>query len=200
MSGQGSPIDRLVAELSKLPGIGAKTAVRLAFFLLNHPKDDAMALAQAIVDLKEQVGHCSVCWNITDTDPCHICSDAKRDRSIICVIEQASDLVVIENTGDFRGLYHVLMGTLSPISAVGPEELTFKGLVKRLEGGEVNEVIVATNPTVEGEATAVYLAQLLKPLGVMVSRIAQGLPVGSNLEYADKVTMSRSLTTRRRME
>ncbi len=200
MSGQGSPIDRLVAELSKLPGIGAKTAVRLAFFLLKHPKDDAMALAQAIVDLKEQVGHCSVCWNITDTDPCHICSDAKRDRSIICVIEQASDLVVIENTGDFRGLYHVLMGTLSPISAVGPEELTFKGLVKRLEGGEVKEVIVATNPTVEGEATAVYLAQLLKPLGVTVSRIAQGLPVGSNLEYADKVTMSRSLTTRRTMD
>ncbi len=200
MSGHGSPIDRLVAELSKLPGIGAKTAVRLAFFLLNHPKDDALALAQAIVDLKEQVGHCSVCWNITDTDPCHICSDAKRDRSIICVIEQASDLVVIENTGDFRGLYHVLMGTLSPINAVGPEELTLKGLVKRLEGGEVKEVIVATNPTVEGEATAVYLAQLLKPLGVTVSRIAQGLPVGSNLEYADKVTMSRSLTTRRTMD
>ncbi|HUX08527.1 MAG TPA: recombination mediator RecR [Acidobacteriota bacterium] len=200
MSGQGSPIDRLVAELGKLPGIGAKTAARLAFFLLNHPKDDALALAQAIVDLKERVGHCSICWNITDVDPCHFCSDAKRDRGIICVVEQASDLVVIENTGEFRGLYHVLMGTLSPINGVGPEELTLKGLVRRLEGGEVGEVIIATNPTVEGEATAFYLAQLLKPLGVKVSRIAQGLPVGSNLEYADKVTMTRSLATRREMD
>jgi recombination protein RecR len=200
MSGKSSPIDRLVTELSKLPGIGNKTAARLAFFLLNHPKDEAIALAQAIIDLKEQVGHCRICSNITDIDPCYICRDQKRDRGIICVVEQASDLVVIENTGEFRGLYHVLMGTLSPISGVGPEELTIGSLVKRVEGGEVREVIIATNPTIEGEATAVYLAQLLKPLGPQVSRIAQGLPVGSNLEYADKITMARSLVTRRAMD
>jgi recombination protein RecR len=197
MSGRSNPIDRLVAELGKLPGIGSKTAARLTFFLLNHPKDEALALARAIIDLKEQIGHCSVCWNITDVDPCHICSDAKRDRAVVCVVEQASDLVVVENTGEYRGLYHVLMGALSPISGVGPDDLTVKGLIKRLEGGEV---IIATNPTIEGEGTAVYLAGELKPLGVKVSRIAQGLPVGSNLEYADKVTMARSLLTRREMD
>ena len=200
MNGEGSPIDRLVAELGKLPGIGSKTAARLAFFMLSHPKEDALALAQAIVDLKQGVGHCSVCANITDVDPCRICSDAKRDRSIICVVEQPVDLAAIEATGEYRGLYHVLMGTLSPISGVGPEELTVKALLKRLEGEETQEVFIATNPTVEGEATAVYLAQLLKPLGVRVSRIAQGLPVGSNLEYADRVTMARSIAARREME
>jgi len=200
MSADRSPFERLTTELSKLPGIGAKTAGRLAFFLLNHPKEEALALAKAIVDLKELVGNCSICWNITDVDPCAICTDGKRDRSTICVVETPSDLVVIENTGEYRGLYHVLMGSLSPLSGVGPEQLTIKALLKRLEEDGVQEVIIATNPTVEGEATAVYLSRLLKPLGVTVTRIAQGLPVGSNLEYADKVTMARSISARRKMD
>jgi recombination protein RecR len=200
MTTDANPLERLIAELSKLPGIGAKTAMRLAFFLLGRTTEEAHALARAIVDLKENLRHCSVCWNITDVDPCRICIDTKRDRSLICVVEQPADLVAIESTGEYRGLYHILLGALSPISGIGPEELTFKGLLKRLEGGEVREVIAATNPTVDGEATAVYLARLLKPLGVPVTRIAQGLPVGSSLEYADSVTMARSLSARRTIE
>lgn len=200
MTGNGSPLDRLIAELSKLPGIGTKTAMRLAFFILGRPEDEARALAEAIINLKENLRHCSVCWNITDTDPCSICRDAKRDRSVICVVEQPADLIAIENTGEYRGLYHILMGVLSPISGIGPEELTIKDLLKRLEGNDVQELIIATNPTVDGEATAVYLAKLINPLGITVSRIAQGLPVGSSLEYADNVTMARSLTARRKID
>ena len=200
MTGNGSPLDRLIGELSKLPGIGAKTAMRLAFFLLGRPAEEARALAGAIVDLKESLRHCSTCWNITDSDPCRICSDAKRDRSVVCVVEQPADLMAIENTGEYRGLYHILMGALSPITGVGPEELTTKDLLRRLEGDDVQEVIIATNPTVDGEATAVYLSRLISPLGITVSRIAQGLPVGSSLEYADSVTMARSISARRKME
>ncbi len=200
MTEEKSPLDRLINALSKLPGVGSKTATRLAFFLLNHPEEEAIELAQAIVDIKKKMRHCSVCWNIADSELCIICRDKKRDRSVICVVEQPADLIAIENTGEFRGLYHVLMGTLSPLSGVGPEDLTVKGLLKRLEDGEVKETIIATNPTVEGEATAIYLAKLLKPMGITVSRIAQGLPVGSNLEYADRVTMARSLTARRTID
>lgn len=195
-----NPLDRLISELSKLPGIGAKTAMRLAFFLLSHPEEDALGLAQAIVDVKEKMRHCETCWNISDAEECSICRDAKRDRSVICVVEQPADLLAIENTGEYRGLYHVLLGSLSPISGIGPEELKIKDLLRRLESAEVQEVIVATNPTVEGEATAVYIAKLLKPLGITVSRIALGLPVGSNLEYADRVTMARSLSARRTID
>ncbi len=200
MAHDANPLERVVAELSKLPGIGAKTAARLAFFILNQPEEEAQALARAIVDLKEKVRHCGICWNITEAEPCAVCRDARRDRSTVCVVESPADLLAIEATGDYRGLYHVLMGVLSPLSGVGPDDLTVKGLVRRLEDGQIKEVIVATNPTVDGEATAVYLAKLLKPIGVAVSRIALGLPVGSNLEYADKVTMARSLSARRTME
>jgi len=200
MAHDANPLERVVAELSKLPGIGAKTAARLAFFILNQPEEEAQALARAIVDLKEKVRHCGICWNITEAEPCAVCRDARRDRSTVCVVESPADLLAIEATGDYRGLYHVLMGVLSPLSGVGPDDLTVKGLVRRLEDGQIKEVIVATNPTVDGEATAVYLAKLLKPIGVAVSRIAQGLPVGSNLEYADKVTMARSMSARRIIE
>lgn len=194
------PLEKLIAELGKLPGIGPKSAARLAFFLLKHPDEEAIALAEAIIDLKKNIRHCSVCWNITAQDPCSICSDQKRDRSVICVVEQPFELLSIERTGEYRGLYHVLMGALSPISDIGPADLTIESLLERVCSEEVREIIIATNPTHDGEATAVYLADALKPSGVTVSRIAQGLPVGSNLEYVDSVTMARSILSRQKME
>lgn len=194
------PLEKLIAELGKLPGIGPKSAARLAFFLLKHPDEEAIALAEAIIDLKKNIRHCSVCWNITAQDPCSICSDQKRDRSVICVVEQPFELLSIERTGEYRGLYHVLMGALSPISGIGPADLTIDSLVERAGREEVEEIIIATNPTHDGEATAIYLAGALKSQCVTVSRIAQGLPVGSNLEYADSVTMARSILSRQKME
>ena len=191
------PLTRLVEQLQKLPGIGAKGAQRLAFHILKNPRDDAERLCDAIRDIKERVTYCTVCNNITDIDPCAYCSNGTRDPRIICVVEEPQNVSVVEKTREFRGVYHVLMGALSPLHGVGPDDLKIKGLLSRVGDGAVDEVILATNPNVEGEATALYLARLLKPLGVRVTRIAMGIPVGSDLEYADEVTMSRAMEGRR---
>ncbi len=191
------PLARLTGALQKLPGIGAKSAQRLAFHLLKQPREEADQLCDAIRDVKERVVHCSVCSNITDCDPCFYCTDAGRDRRLLCVVEDPHNVDAIEKTGDFRGAYHVLMGALSPLRGVGPDDLRIAGLLRRVGEGEMTEVILATNPNVEGEATAIYLAKLLKPLGVRVSRIAMGVPVGSDLEYADEITMLKAMEGRR---
>lgn len=191
------PLTRLVEQLQKLPGIGAKGALRIAFHVLKNPRDDAEQLCGAIRDVKEQVTYCSTCNNITDADPCVFCTGATRDQRVICVVEEPQNVMVVEKTREYRGLYHVLMGTLSPLQGVGPDDLKVKGLLERVGGGGVDEVILATSPTVEGEATALYLARLLRPLGVRASRIAMGVPVGSDLEYADEVTMTRAMEGRR---
>lgn len=191
------PLARLTGELRKLPGIGAKSAQRLAFHLLKQPREEADLLCDAIRDVKERVVHCSVCSNITDCDPCFYCTDAGRDRRLLCVVEDPHNVDAIEKTGDFRGAYHVLMGALSPLKGVGPDDLRIAGLLRRVGEGGMTEVILATNPNVEGEATAIYLAKLLKPLGVRVSRIAMGVPVGSDLEYADEITMLKAIEGRR---
>lgn len=191
------PVARLTGELRKLPGIGAKSAQRLAFHLLKQPREEADLLCDAIRDVKERVVHCSVCSNITDCDPCFYCTDAGRDRRLLCVVEDPHNVDAIEKTGDFRGAYHVLMGALSPLKGVGPDDLRIAGLLRRVGEGGMTEVILATNPNVEGEATAIYLAKLLKPLGVRVSRIAMGVPVGSDLEYADEITMLKAIEGRR---
>ena len=184
-------------QLQKLPGIGAKGAQRLAFHILKNPRDDAERLCETIRDVKERVTYCSTCNNITEADPCVFCTSPSRDHRLICVVEEPQNVSVIEKTREFRGVYHVLMGALSPLHGVGPDDLKIKGLLARVGEGQVDEVIVATNPTVEGEATALYLARLLKPLGVRVTRIAMGIPVGSDLEYADEVTMTRAMENRR---
>jgi recombination protein RecR len=190
------PLSRLVEQLQKLPGIGAKSAQRLAFHILRHPREDAERLCEAVRDVKEHITYCSTCYNITDADPCAFCTSATRDQRLICVVEEPQNVAVVEKTREFRGVYHVLMGALSPLHGVGPDDLKIKGLLTRVGTG-ADEVIIATNPTVEGEATALYLARLLKPLGVRVTRIAMGIPVGSDLEYADEVTMTRAMEGRR---
>jgi recombination protein RecR len=192
-------IGRLIDELTKLPGIGEKTAQRLTFFLLKTPEEDVKQLAQALVDVKARVQYCSVCGNITEHDPCAICSSVKRNRTIICVVEEPNDLLAIERTREYKGLYHVLMGTLSPLDGIGPEDIRIQELLKRLQEEPCEEVILATNPNVEGEATATYLARLLKPLGIKITRIAHGIPVGGDLEYADEMTMTRALEGRREL-
>ena len=191
-------MERAIAELSKLPGIGRKSAQRLVFHLLKQSEQEARHLAEAIVSLKEKIRFCSVCFNITEADPCAICSSEKRDRSIICVVEEANDVLALEKTGEYRGLYHILGGALSPLEGIGPEDLHIKQLLRRLNGS-TREVILATNPNTEGEATALYLERLLKPLEVTLSRIARGLPVGSDLEYADELTLTRALQGRVRL-
>lgn len=191
------PLTELIDHLRKLPGIGAKGAQRLAFHILKNPRDDAERLCDAIRGVKERVTYCSVCNNITDADPCIFCSNPSRDQRVICVVEEAQNVNVVEKTGGFRGAYHVLMGVLSPLQGVGPDDLKIRGLLQRVGEGQVDEVILATSPTVEGEATALYLARLLKPLGVKVTRIAMGIPVGSDIEYADEVTMTRAMEGRR---
>jgi len=191
------PLTRLVEQLQKLPGIGAKGAQRLAFHILKNPRDDAERLCEAIRDIKERVTYCTVCNNITEQDPCGFCTSVSRDQRLICVVEEPQNVSVVEKTREFRGVYHVLMGALSPLHGVGPDDLKIQGLLSRVKDGAVDEVILATNPNVEGEATALYLARLLKPLGVRVTRIAMGIPVGSDLEYADEVTMSRAMEGRR---
>ncbi len=196
MSGAG-PIARLVAELAKLPGVGEKTAARLAFHILRAPAEDAAALASAIADLRGKIRPCGVCWDFTEEDPCEICRDGRRDAGLVCVVAQPQDVVAIERTGGYRGRYHVLHGVLSPLDGVGPDDLRIAELVRRCGGGEVREVIVATNPSVEGETTAIYLAKLLRPLGVRCSRIATGVPMGGELEYADRLTLSRAIDGRR---
>lgn len=191
------PLTRLIEQLQRLPGIGAKSAQRLAFHILKAPREDVDRLGDAMREVKERVTYCSVCNNITDTDPCFFCTSPGRDPRMICVVEEPENVRAVEKTRDFKGRYHVLMGALSPLHGVGPDELKIKGLLGRVAGGGVEEVILATNPNVEGEATAIYLAKLLKPLGVRVTRIAMGVPVGSDLEYADEVTMHKAMEGRR---
>ena len=190
------PLLRLIEELQRLPGIGPKGAQRLAFHILKTPREQADRLVDAVREVKERVTYCSVCNNITDADPCVFCSSDARDRDLICVVEEPQNVMAIEKTRDFKGVYHVLMGAISPLEGIGPDDLKIKGLIARVGNG-VREIILATNPTVEGEATAIYLARLLKPLGVRVTRIAMGVPVGSDLEYADEVTMTKALEGRR---
>jgi recombination protein RecR len=193
------PVNRLIGELSKLPGIGQRTAQRLAFHLLRLPDAEALGLAEAIKDVKEKVGLCEVCFNLADAPRCRICSDERRDRSIICVVEEPADVIPIERTHEYPGLYHVLGGALSPIDGVDPEDLKLAELIKRVEQGGVREVVIATNPTTTGEATAFYIAEAVRELAtdVVVTRLASGLPVGADLEYADEVTLGRALTGRR---
>jgi recombination protein RecR len=193
------PLARLIAEVKRLPGIGQKSAQRIAFHLLRTSKDDVDRLVLAITDVKEKLGLCTICGNISDGELCPYCRDPHRDQSKICVVEEAPNILPIETTRTFEGLYHVLHGSISPLRGIGPEQLHIKELLNRLQDDTVQEIILATNPTVEGEATAVYLARLLKPLGVRATRIAMGIPVGSDLEYADEVTMSKSLENRREM-
>jgi recombination protein RecR len=190
------PVIRLIEELQRLPGIGPKGAQRLAFHILRTPREHTDRLVDAVRDVKERVTYCSICNNITDADPCVFCSNDSRDGHIICVVEEPQNITTIEKTREFKGVYHVLMGALSPLQGIGPDDLKIKGLLSRLTNG-VTEVILATNPNVDGEYTAVYLARLLKPLGVKVTRIAMGLPVGSDLDYADEITMHRALEGRR---
>ncbi len=191
------PLSKLVEQLQRLPGIGAKSAQRLAFHVLKTPREEIDRLADAMGDVKDRVTYCTVCSNITDVDPCFYCTDSTRDPRIICVVEEPENVTAVEKTRDFKGLYHVLMGALSPLHGVGPDDLKIRPLLTRVGAGTVQEVILATNPNVEGEATAIYLARLLKPLGVRVTRIAMGVPVGSDLEYADEVTMQRAMEGRR---
>lgn len=191
------PIARLIGELSRLPGIGPKTAQRLAMHVVRMPREQAEGLAQALLAVKDRIIPCSICGNFTEADPCRLCTDPARDPSLICVVEEPKDLVAMEKTREFRGRYHVLGGAISPMEGIGPDDLRLKELLPRVAGGEVKEVILATGPDVEGEATALYAARLLKPLGVRVTRIAHGLPVGGDLDYVDEVTLARALEGRR---
>jgi recombination protein RecR len=199
MSDFAEPLARLIQEFKRLPGVGQKSAQRLAFFVLRNQREDAARLAQALLDVKDKLGICAQCNNISDAELCRYCKDPDRDGSSICVVEEPHNILPIETTRQFNGLYHVLHGSISPLRGFGPEKLKLKNLLTRLEDGTVKEIILATNPTVEGEATAVYISRLLKPLGVKTTRIAMGIPVGSDLEYADEVTMLKSLENRREM-
>ncbi|HEX5413741.1 MAG TPA: recombination mediator RecR [Terriglobia bacterium] len=199
MSEYAAPLARLIDELKRLPGIGQKSAQRIAFHLERAPREDVQRLAEALLDAKDKIRLCSVCNNLTESDPCQYCSDSRRDPEILCVVETPYNVISVEKAHEFRGRYHVLHGALAPLQGIGPEQLKLKSLINRLKDGTVREMIVATSPTVEGEATAVYLAKLVKPLGVKVSRIAMGIPVGSDLEFADEVTMLRALEGRREM-
>ena len=195
------PVAKLIDEFKRLPGIGTKSAQRLAFYVLRRPLPEVESFANALIEVKEKIVFCTTCNNLTDVNPCLYCSNPKRDRSVICVVEEPYNLVAVEKTRSFRGLYHILHGTLSPMRGIGPDELMLANLIPRLrpennEGVEIKEIIIATNPTTEGEATANYLARLLKPLGVLVTRIAMGMPVGSDLEFVDEVTMDRALANR----
>jgi recombination protein RecR len=199
MPDYAEPLARLIDELKRLPGIGQKSAQRLAFHLQRASREDAERLAAAILDVKDKIGFCRICNNLTDVDPCQYCTDPTRDPSLICVVENPYNAISIEKTREFRGLYHVLHGVLSPLHGIGPEQLKLKSLLERLKDGKVREIIVATNPNVEGEATAIYMSKLIKPLGVKVTRIATGVPVGSELEFADEVTMMKSIEGRREL-
>lgn len=198
-AGAPEPIARLVQEFSRLPGIGPRSAQRLAYHVLRAPEDEALALARALGDVKSRIVFCGACWNITETDPCALCADERRERALICVVEQPLDVLVVERTGGYRGLYHVLHGALNPIEGVGPEQLRVRELTERVEAGGVAEVIMATNPSLEGEATSMYLQRLLGPLGVRVTRLARGLPSGADLEYMDDLTLARALEGRQEL-
>ncbi|MGJ6938852.1 recombination mediator RecR [Listeria monocytogenes] len=191
------PITKLIDSFMKLPGIGPKSAARLAFYVLDMKEDDVLDFAKALVDVKRNLSFCSVCGHITDKDPCYICADTSRDRSVICVVQESKDVIAMEKMRDFHGLYHVLHGTISPMDGIGPEDINIPDLLKRLQDDTIEEVILATNPNVEGEATAMYISRLLKPSGIKVTRIAHGLPVGGDLEYADEVTLSKAMEGRR---
>lgn len=193
------PIAKLIDSFSKLPGVGPKTAARLAFYVLRMKEEDVTSFAKALVNVKRNLIYCSVCCNITDTDPCRICSDRTRDRSVICVVQEAKDLVAMERMKEYHGLYHVLQGAISPMEGIGPDDIRLAELLKRLADDEVQELILATNPNIEGEATAMYLSRLVKPFQLKVTRIAHGLPVGGDLEYADEVTLSKALEGRREL-
>jgi len=197
MADFAGPLDRLIREFKRLPGVGQKSAQRLAFFVLRSPREDAERFAQAILEVKDNLSLCTVCNNIAEGEFCTYCRDTARDQSVICVVEEPHNILPIETTRTYEGLYHVLHGSLSPLRGIGPEKLKIKSLLDRISAGQIEELILATNPNVEGEATAVYLSRLLKPLGLRVTRIAMGIPVGSDLEYADEVTMSKSLENRR---
>jgi recombination protein RecR len=197
MALHAKPIDDLIEALTKLPGIGRKTASRLAFYILRSSPTEAQGLARAILDVKEKIRLCSICFNLTDEEPCRICQDERRDREILCVVEGPNDLIAIENTGAFNGGYHVLHGTISPLEGVGPDDIKIEELMDRIQRERVVEVILATNPTVEGGATALYLTDLIKPLGVKVTRIAYGIPMGGEIEYSDGMTLSKALEGRR---
>ncbi len=193
------PIQRLVDELARLPGVGQKSAQRLAFHLLNIDEPDARRLADAIIEMRVQVRLCQRCFNVSASDLCMICSDSRREPGLVCVVERAQDIVVVERTQEYRGSYHVLGGSISPIAGIGPEQLRFRELMARIESEDITEAIAATNPTIEGDATALYLARLLKPLGVKVSKLASGLPVGGDLDYADEITLGRALIGRQQL-
>lgn len=197
MSLYAAPVAKLIEEFEKLPGIGHKTAQRLAFHVLNLPQEKADNLANAIREAKAKIRYCSICSNLTDTDPCGICRSTSRDASVICVVEDPRDVVAMEKIREFKGLYHVLHGAISPMEGIGPEDIKIKELLARLKDGSVKEVILATNPNIEGEATAMYISKLLKPLGIKATRIAHGIPVGGDLEYADEVTLAKALEGRR---
>lgn len=190
------PLSKLIEQFASLPGIGRKSAQRLAFYILTLPKEKAQAFADAITEAHEKIHYCSICKNYTDRDVCEVCGDDARDKSIVCVVEDAKDVAAFERTREYRGTYHVLGGLISPMDGVGPDQLFVKELLARMQDGTVKEVIMATNPTVEGEATAMYLSRLLKPLGISVSRLAYGIPVGSDLEYADEITLYKALENR----
>lgn len=190
---------KLIGQLERLPGVGPKSAQRMAFWILSHPREEAVALAEAIVEVKERIRLCPVCYNFTDEEICAIDRDARRDRSLLCVVAETRDLVAMEKTNEYKGVYHVLQGVISPMDGIGPELLKIRELMQRLADGQVKEVILATNPTIEGDATALYLARLIKPLGIRVTRIAHGLPVGGDLDYADQATLIQALEWRREM-
>ena len=193
------PIAKLIEGFMKLPGIGPKTASRLAFFVLEMKEDDVLDFAKALVNAKRNLTYCSICHNITDTDPCRICEDTHRDKALVCVVQDAKDVIAMEKMKEYKGDYHVLHGAISPMDGVGPEDIKIPELLKRLQDDTIQEVIIATNPTIEGEATAMYISRLVKPTGIKVTRIAHGLPVGGDLEYADEVTLSRAIEGRREL-
>lgn len=197
MSLYSPSIEKLIESFERLPSIGHKTAARLAFYILNCSEEETNEFISSIVNAKKNLRYCSTCYNISDTDPCPICSNSKRRKDIICVVEDVRDVVAMEKTHEFRGVYHVLHGSISPMNGIGPDDIKIKELLSRLMGGEVKEVILATNPRVEGEATAIYLSKLIKPLGIKVTRIAHGIPVGGDLEYTDEITLSKALEGRR---
>lgn len=199
MKHYAKPLSNLIGELSKLPGIGGKTAQRLAFHILSQDDRDAFALAEAILEAKKNMKYCSVCGNLTDVDPCSICTDPARDQSVICVVESPRDVSAMERIREFQGLYHVLHGAISPMDGIGPEDINLKQLIVRLQQNDIKEVILATNPNIEGEATAMYTARLIKPAGIKVTRIAHGVPVGGDLEYADEITLSKAMEGRREL-
>ena len=197
MTKVAEPINQLIKRLARFPGVGEKTASRLALYILRCSKEEAVDLAKSIINVKEKITLCSICYNLTDQDPCTICKDDKRDRKVVCIVEELGDLMALEGSGEFRGGYHVLHGVISPLDGVNPDDIRIKELMERLKGGQIKEVIIATNPTTNGNATALYLSKLIKPLGVKVTRIAQGIPIGGDIEYTDEVTLRKALEGRR---